>query len=88
MNLLRDTATVGGMTMVSRVLGFARDALMASILGTGPVADAFVAGLKWAFLVMGGLLVLGVGITIARGEHPKQGLLERQEPTGAEATGI
>ena len=52
------------------------------------VADAFVAGLKWAFLVMGGLLVLGVGITIARGERPKQGPLERQEPTGAEATRI
>ena len=52
------------------------------------VADAFVAGLKWAFLVMGGLLVLGVGITIARGERTKPGPLDRQEPTGAETTGV
>lgn len=34
-------ATVGGATMASRVLGFAREALMAAALGTGPVADVF-----------------------------------------------
>jgi len=42
MSLLRNFATVGGATMASRVLGFARDALMAGALGTGAVADAFV----------------------------------------------
>lgn len=47
MNLLRDAATVGGMTMVSRVLGFARDALIASLLGTGPAADAFVVAFRF-----------------------------------------
>ncbi|WP_436643659.1 murein biosynthesis integral membrane protein MurJ [Microbaculum sp. FT89] len=41
MALLRHFATVGGGTIVSRVLGFARDVLTASALGTGPVADAF-----------------------------------------------
>ena len=39
-------ATVGGLTMVSRVAGFARDVLTAGILGAGPVADAFFVALK------------------------------------------
>src|SRR5271169_3428239 len=33
--------TVGGFTLVSRVTGFARDIMLAAILGAGPVADAF-----------------------------------------------
>lgn len=41
MALIRHFATVGGGTVVSRVLGFLRDILMAAALGTGPVADAF-----------------------------------------------
>ena len=41
MALLRSVATVGGYTMVSRVLGFVRDILTAAFLGAGPVADAF-----------------------------------------------
>jgi putative peptidoglycan lipid II flippase len=41
MALLRSVATVGGYTMVSRVLGFVRDVLTAAYLGAGPVADAF-----------------------------------------------
>src|SRR5690348_17731596 len=41
MALLRSVATVGSYTLVSRVLGFARDILTAAILGAGPVADAF-----------------------------------------------
>lgn len=46
MPLLRAVATVGGLTMLSRVAGFARDVLMAAILGAGPVADAFFVALK------------------------------------------
>ena len=46
MNLLRAALTVGGLTMVSRVLGFARDILMAAILGAGGVADAFIVAFK------------------------------------------
>lgn len=41
MSLLRPIATVGGLTMVSRILGFVRDVLIAAVLGAGPVADAF-----------------------------------------------
>ena len=31
--------TVGGFTLLSRITGFARDILLATILGAGPVAD-------------------------------------------------
>lgn len=41
MSLYRGFATVGGMTMLSRVLGFIRDVLMAAVLGAGMTADAF-----------------------------------------------
>lgn len=47
MSLLRNFATVGGATMTSRLLGFARDILMAAALGTGPVADAFVVAFRF-----------------------------------------
>ncbi len=39
--MLRGILTVGGWTMASRVLGFLRDILIASMLGAGAVADAF-----------------------------------------------
>ncbi|MEO1277071.1 MAG: murein biosynthesis integral membrane protein MurJ, partial [Pseudomonadota bacterium] len=39
--LLGGFATVGLWTMVSRVLGFLRDVVIAAILGVGPVAEAF-----------------------------------------------
>ena len=39
--MLRGVLTVGGWTMASRVLGLLRDMLMAALIGTGPVADAF-----------------------------------------------
>jgi putative peptidoglycan lipid II flippase len=41
MALFRSVATVGSLTMVSRLFGFVRDILTAAILGAGPVADAF-----------------------------------------------
>ncbi|WP_207539907.1 murein biosynthesis integral membrane protein MurJ [Sabulicella rubraurantiaca] len=44
--MLRAIATVGGWTMVSRVLGFLRDMLIAATLGAGVVADAFFVALK------------------------------------------
>jgi putative peptidoglycan lipid II flippase len=47
MNLYRAFATVGGLTMASRLLGFARDILMAAALGTGPVADAFFVAFRF-----------------------------------------
>ncbi|MBT3369817.1 MAG: murein biosynthesis integral membrane protein MurJ [Rhodospirillaceae bacterium] len=46
MNLFRAFATVGGYTMLSRILGFVRDILIAGTLGAGPVADAFFVAFK------------------------------------------
>jgi putative peptidoglycan lipid II flippase len=45
--LYRAIATVGGLTMVSRVLGFGRDILIAAALGTGGVADAFFVAFRF-----------------------------------------
>lgn len=39
--------TVSGFTLVSRILGFVRDILIARFIGTGPVADAFVAAFRF-----------------------------------------
>jgi putative peptidoglycan lipid II flippase len=41
MALFRNFLTVGGYTALSRILGLVRDVLLAPILGTGAVADAF-----------------------------------------------
>jgi putative peptidoglycan lipid II flippase len=41
MQLYRGFATVGTITIASRVLGFVRDILIAAVLGTSAVADAF-----------------------------------------------
>lgn len=38
--------TVGGYTLLSRVTGFARDIMLAAILGAGPIADAFFVALR------------------------------------------
>ena len=47
MSLARGIATVGGYTLVSRLLGFLRDVLAAAYLGAGPVADAFFVAFKF-----------------------------------------
>ncbi len=44
--MIRSVLTVGSWTMASRVLGFARDMLIAARIGAGPVADAFFVALK------------------------------------------
>jgi putative peptidoglycan lipid II flippase len=41
-SLLRAFATVSGMTLISRLTGFVRDILIASVLGAGLAADAFL----------------------------------------------
>jgi putative peptidoglycan lipid II flippase len=46
MALLRFAATVGGYTLISRVLGFLRDILIARYIGVGLVADAFFVAFK------------------------------------------
>lgn len=47
MKLFRSFATVGGFTLLSRVLGFVRDIMIAAVLGTGPVAEAFVVAFRF-----------------------------------------
>lgn len=44
--LLRSSAVVGVMTMMSRVLGLVRDVLFARFIGAGPDADAFFLAFK------------------------------------------
>jgi len=46
MNLLRVLATVSGMTLISRVLGFVRDAIIARVFGAGLATDAFFVAFK------------------------------------------
>lgn len=41
MSLVRNVGTIGGLTAISRVFGFARDMLLARALGAGGVADAW-----------------------------------------------
>ncbi|MCC7546487.1 MAG: murein biosynthesis integral membrane protein MurJ [Burkholderiales bacterium] len=41
MNLLKSLVTVSGMTMISRILGFVRDAVIARTFGAGLYSDAF-----------------------------------------------
>jgi putative peptidoglycan lipid II flippase len=38
--------TVGGFTLLSRLTGFARDIVLAYVLGAGPIADAFFVALR------------------------------------------
>jgi putative peptidoglycan lipid II flippase len=46
MKLLKAMATIASFTMLSRIAGMVRDMLTASILGAGPLADAFFVALK------------------------------------------
>src|SRR5918993_946688 len=46
MNLLRALAAVSSMTLLSRVLGFVRDTLIARIFGAGLATDAFFVAFK------------------------------------------
>jgi len=41
MNLLKSTGIIGGMTLISRIFGFARDMLLSRLLGAGAVGDAW-----------------------------------------------
>tara|TARA_B100000787_G_scaffold13271_1_gene9636 strand:- start:286 stop:732 length:447 start_codon:yes stop_codon:yes gene_type:complete len=41
MNLIKSTSTFSFFTIISRLLGYVRDILIAVFLGAGPLADAF-----------------------------------------------
>ena len=46
MNLIKSTSTFSFFTIISRLLGYVRDVLIAVFLGTGPLADAFFVAFK------------------------------------------
>ena len=46
MNLLKSLAAVSSMTMLSRVLGFVRDTIVARTFGAGMATDAFFVAFK------------------------------------------
>ncbi|MDP1717449.1 MAG: murein biosynthesis integral membrane protein MurJ, partial [Burkholderiales bacterium] len=46
MNLLKTLATVSSMTLLSRILGFIRDAVIARVFGAGLATDAFFVAFK------------------------------------------
>ena len=46
MSLGRAVATVGGFTLLSRVVGFVRDVVLSAVLGSGAIADAFFVAFK------------------------------------------
>ncbi len=41
MSLIKNVSTIGGLTAISRIFGFARDMLLGRVLGAGGVADAW-----------------------------------------------
>jgi putative peptidoglycan lipid II flippase len=45
MNLLKAGGTIGGLTLVSRILGFAREMVFARVMGATAAAEVFI----WAF---------------------------------------
>lgn len=47
MRLIKSIATLGFFTILSRITGFIRDILIASVLGAGPIADAFYVAFKF-----------------------------------------
>jgi putative peptidoglycan lipid II flippase len=47
MKLYRSFATVGGLTLLSRIFGFLRDILIAATLGSSAVADAFFVAFRF-----------------------------------------
>ena len=73
--LVRNSANVTSIaiatTVVVTTMGFR--GVEPSLDAVSPaVADAFVAGLKWAFLLMGAMLLAGVAVSIARGDRKAQ----------------
>ncbi len=47
MSLARDITTVGGGTLMSRLLAYLRDAWIAALLGAGPFSETFFVVLRW-----------------------------------------
>jgi putative peptidoglycan lipid II flippase len=46
MNMMKAIGTIGGLTMVSRIFGFAREMMMSRIMGASGAADAFLVAFR------------------------------------------
>ena len=46
MSLIRSSATIGSLTLLSRIFGFVRDMMIANLLGAGILSDAFFVAFK------------------------------------------
>ncbi len=85
--LVRNSANVTSIaistTVVVTVMG--AKGVEPSLEAVNPdVADAFVTGLKYAFLMLGGLLMIGITFALLRGERAKPTPTpEPQEPVAA-----
>jgi len=53
MNLIKSTGTFSFFTLISRILGYLRDLLIAVNLGSGPLADAFFVAFRIPILSEG-----------------------------------
>ena len=82
MRFLKAMVTVGGWTLISRLLGFVRDILIAGTLGTGPIADAWVVAFRLPNLFR---RVLGEGALNAAFVPLFAGRLEQEGPAAAKA---
>ena len=88
--LVRNSANVTSIAIATTivVVTMASYGVEPSLDAVSPsVADAFVAGLKWAFLVMGIMLVVGVGLVAIRGERmrPERSTSASAEPAESPA---
>ena len=85
--LVRNSANVTSIAIATTVVVVTMGArgVEPSLDAVSPaVAGAFVAGLKWTFWMMGGLLLVGITIAVLRGERPKPASAARSESVAAE----
>ncbi|MCH9016696.1 MAG: MFS transporter [Chloroflexi bacterium] len=85
--LVRNSANVTSIAIATTVVVVTMGArgVEPSLDAVSPaVAGAFVAGLRWAFWMMGGLLLVGITIAVLRGERPKPAPAARSESVAAE----
>jgi putative peptidoglycan lipid II flippase len=80
--LARNASIVGGATLLSRILGFARDLIVAFVLGAGPFADAFFVAFRLPNLLRrlfaeGSLTMAFVPVftRVARDQGPEEGFV-------------
>ncbi|MDP2699222.1 murein biosynthesis integral membrane protein MurJ [Thalassospira sp.] len=82
MSLVRSIATVSGFTLLSRLLGFARDIMIAAMLGAGGMADAFFVAFKFPNLfrrLFGEGAFSAAFIPLLAGDIEKRGLEAARE---------